>query len=74
MQTKLWHSQLARRNSNILRCLIGLEACSGALHIGRMLSEIGHDVRLILAQYVKPSINGYKNDNCDEEANAEAVS
>ena len=35
-------------------CLIGMEACSGAHHIGRRLTALGHDVRLIPAQYVKP--------------------
>ena len=37
MQTKLSRSQLARRLGNVPRCLIGMEACSSAHHIGRML-------------------------------------
>lgn len=37
MQTKLSRSQLARRLSNLPRCLIGMEACSGAHYIARML-------------------------------------
>jgi transposase len=31
-----------------------MEACSGAHDIGRQLQALGHDVRLIPAQYVKP--------------------
>jgi len=47
MQTKLSRSQLGRRLVTVSPCLIGMEACSGAHHIGRMLEEFGHDVRLI---------------------------
>jgi transposase len=50
-----------------------MEACSGAHHIGRQLAAIGHDVRLIPAQYVKPFLKGHKNDYRDAEAIAEAV-
>jgi transposase len=39
--------------ANIPPCLIGMEACAGAHHIGRQLQALGHDVRLIPAQYVK---------------------
>ena len=35
------------------RCLIGMEARSGSHHIGRQLAAVGHNVRLIPAQYVK---------------------
>src|SRR6266487_360269 len=44
---------------------IGMEACSGAHHIGRQLAAVGHDVRLIPAQYVKPFLKGHKNDYRD---------
>lgn len=73
MQTKLSRSQLERQLVNVPPCLIGLEACSGAHHIGRMLERLGHDVRLIPAQYVKPFLKGHKNDYRDAEAIAEAV-
>jgi transposase len=66
-------SQLGRRLANIPRCLIGMEACSGSHHIGRQLAAVGHDVRLIPAQYVKPFLKGHKNDYRDAEAIAEAV-
>jgi transposase len=41
--------------------------------IGRVLSELGHTVRLIPAQCVKPYVNSNKNDYLDAEAIAEAV-
>jgi transposase len=73
LQQKISRSQLERRLANVPRCLIGMEACSGAHHIGRQLEALGHDVRLIPAQYVKPFLKGHKNDYRDAEAIAEAV-
>ena len=72
-QLKLSRGQLERRLVNVPPCLIGMEACSGSHHIGRRLTALGHDVRLIPAQYVKPFLKGHKNDYRDAEAIAEAV-
>src|SRR5919205_2046895 len=74
----LWRQKLARgrleeRLANLPPCLIGLEACAGAHHVGRRLAALGHEVRLIPAQYVKPFLKGHKNDYRDAEAIAEAV-
>src|ERR1700716_1060942 len=71
LQQKVSRSQLERRVANIP--LFGMEACSGSHHIGRQLAEIGHDVRLIPAQYVKPFLKGHKSDYRDAEAITEAV-
>jgi transposase len=73
LQLKCSRAQLERRLANIPSCLIGMEACSGAHYIGRRLAALGHDVRLIPAQYVKPFLKGHKNDYRDAEAIAEAV-
>jgi transposase len=73
LQLKLSRTQLERRLANVPRCLIGMEACSGSHHIGRRLTELGHAVHLIPAQYVKPFLKGHKNDYRDAEAIAEAV-
>jgi transposase len=73
LQLKLSRGQLERRLANVPRCLVGMEACSGSHHIGRRLAALGHDVRLIAAQYVKPFLKGHKNDYRDAEAIAEAV-
>jgi transposase len=73
LQLKTSRAQLERRLANVPRCLIGMEACSGTHHIGRQLGALGHDVRLIPAQYVKPFLKGHKNDYRDAEAIAEAV-
>ena len=73
LQLKCSRAQLERRLANIPCCLIGMEACSGAHYIARQLVALGHDVRLIPAQYVKPFLKGHKNDYRDAEAIAEAV-
>jgi len=73
LQQKVTRHQLGRRLSNIPRCLIGMEACSGTHYLARQLTALGHDVRLTPAQYVKPFLKGHKNDYRDAEAIAEAV-
>lgn len=50
-----------------------MEACAGAHHIGRQLTALGHEVRLIPAKYVKSFLKGHKNDYRDAEPIAEAV-
>lgn len=55
-------------------CLVALEACAGAHHWGREIAALGHDVRLIAPQYVKPYVKRQKNDAADAEAIAEAAS
>jgi transposase len=73
LRVKVSRSQLERRLVNIPRCLVGMEAGSGAHHIARRIQALGHDVRLIPAQYVKPFLKGHKNGYRDAEAIAEAV-
>ena len=51
-----------------------LEACGGSHHWGRLLSKLGHRVRLIPPQYVKPFVKRAKNDRNDAEAISEAAS
>ena len=59
--------------ANLPPCLVGMEACVGAHHLGRRLKAIGHDPRLMPAKYVRPYSKGQKNDFRDAEAIAEAV-
>ena len=47
---------------------VALEACGGSHHWGRALAALGHRVRLIPAQYVKPFVKRSKNDRNDAEA------
>ena len=54
-------------------CMIGLEACGSAHHWARKLEALGHTVRLIPPQYVKPFVKRNKNDAADAAAICEAV-
>ncbi len=54
--------------------LVALEACGGSHHWGRRLAALGHTVRLIPPQYVKPFVRRGKNDRNDAEAICEAAS
>ena len=49
-------------------------ACGGAHHWGRLLARLGHTVRLMPAQYVKPFVKRAKNDRADAEAINDAAS
>jgi transposase len=59
--------------ANLPRCLIGLEACGGAHHWARELNRLGHEVRLMPPQYVKPYVKTNKHDAADAEGCCEAV-
>jgi transposase len=52
---------------------VAMEACGGSHHWGRALRALGHTVRLIPAQYVKPFVKRGKNDRNDAEAISEAA-
>jgi transposase len=54
-------------------CIVGVEACCGAHHLGRVFAGYGHDVRLMSPEYVRPYVKAQKNDDRDAEGIAEAV-
>ena len=54
-------------------CVIAMEACGGANYWAREMKDLGHEVKLIAPQYVKPYVKGNKNDYNDAEAIAEAA-
>lgn len=53
--------------------LVGLEACSGAHHWARRIEGLGHRVKLMAPQHVKPYVQGNKTDARDAAAIAEAA-
>ena len=74
----LLRKQLKRKDvagffANLEPCLIGMEACGSAHYWGRTLSGLGHTVRLIAPQFVKPYVKTNKSDRNDAEAICEAV-
>jgi transposase len=54
-------------------CLVVMEACGGANYWAREIQALGHEVKLIAPQYVKPYVKGNKNDYNDAEGIAEAA-
>ena len=69
----LRRSQVLQYFANLTDCLVGMEACASAHHWARELGALGHQVKLISPQYVKPYVRGNKNDYNDALAIAEAV-
>ena len=53
--------------------VVGMEACCGAHHLGRVLAAHGHDVRLTSPEYVRPYIKAQKNDDRDVEGIVKAA-
>lgn len=70
--------KISRKNligfiANLSPCLIGLEACGGSHHWVRKFKTMGHQVRMMAPQFVKPYVKSNKNDALDAEAICEAV-
>ncbi len=73
LRKKFTQKQLITFTANMQISLIGMEACSGAHFLGRVLRQQGHNVKLIPAQFVKPFVKSNKIDFLDAGAIAEAV-
>ncbi|MCP3713420.1 IS110 family transposase [Paraburkholderia sp. CNPSo 3274] len=69
----LKRDQMAAFFANLPACLVGMEACGSAHYWARKLQGMGHTVRLIAPQFVKPYVKTNKNDAADAEAICEAV-
>lgn len=54
--------------------VVAIEACGGSHHWARTLQSLGHDVKMLPPQYVKPYVKRGKNDAADAEALCEAMS
>jgi transposase len=59
--------------SKLSPCIIAMEACCGAHHLGRVFSAQAHTVRLMSPEYVRPYVKAQKNDDRDAEAIAEVA-
>ena len=54
-------------------CVVAMEACCGAHHLGRVFAGHGHDVGLTSPESVRPYVKAQKNDDRDVERIAEAA-
>lgn len=66
-------ADLGKMFSTLPACLVGMEACGSAHYWARRLIEMGHTVKLMAPQFVKPYVKTNKNDARDAEAICEAV-
>jgi transposase len=73
LKKALKRAQMAAFFANLPPCLIGMEACGSAHYWARKLQALGHTVKLMAPQFVKPYVKTNKNDAADAEAICEAV-
>ena len=73
LRKQLRRAQMLDYFKKLPPCLIGMEACSSAHYWGRELQKLGHSVKLMAPQFVKPYVKSNKNDANDAEAICEAV-
>lgn len=70
---KLRRAEVLRFFEKLPPCLVGMEACASAHYWAREIAALGHAVRLLPPQYVKPFVKRGKTDAADAEAISEAV-
>src|SRR5438067_5779535 len=73
LRKQLRRTQVLGFFSRLPPCLVGLEACATAHYWARELAALGHELRVMPAQYVKAYIKRNKHDAADAEAICEAV-
>ena len=74
LRRQLRRGQMETFFAGLAPTLIGLEACGASHYWARRLQALGHEVRLVPPQYVKPYVKRGKSDSLDAEAICEAMS
>jgi transposase len=74
LRRKLRRKEMLAFFTKLPPTLIGMEACGASHHWARELCQLGHQVKLIAPQHVKPYIKRNKNDGRDAEGLCEAMS
>jgi transposase len=73
LRKRLGRNALIEFLSKLPPCLIGIEACTGSHHWARLFKQMGHTVKMMAPQFVKPYVRSNKNDRNDARGIAEAV-
>jgi transposase len=68
LKRRVMRDELLAAMARIDRCTVVLEACTGAFYWARKFEALGHQVKLISPQYVRPFVRRQKNDGNDAEA------
>jgi transposase len=74
LRKRLRRNEVERFFESLPPAQVGIEACGASHHWARVLTRLGHEVRLLPPQYVKPYVKRGKNDAADAEAICEAMS
>lgn len=74
LKRTLKRKQVVEYFVNLPKTTVCMEACGGSNYWARKFKSIGHDVKIVSAQYVKPFVKSQKNDYNDAEAIVEASS
>lgn len=73
LQKRLARNKVLAFIAKLPACLIGMEASGGTHYWAREFTKLGHEVRLMAPQFVKPYVQGNKHDDNDAAAICEAV-
>jgi len=73
LQKKLSRDKLLKFIAQLPACKIGMESCGGSNYWAKQFQALGHEVKLISPQFVKPYVKSNKNDRQDAEAICEAL-
>ena len=68
LKRRVMRDQLLEVLAQIKQCTVVVEACTGAFYWARKFEALGHQVKIISPQYVKPFVRRQKNDGNDAEA------
>jgi transposase len=74
LRKKLRRKEMFAFLEKLAPTVIAIEACGASHHCARLLQSLGHSVKVIAPQLVKPYIKRGKNDAADAEALCEAMS
>jgi len=73
LSKRLSREKLVEFMVNLQPCLVGIEACTGAHYWARLFESMGHTVKMMAPQFVKPYVRSSKNDRNDARGINEAV-
>src|SRR5437764_3293844 len=74
LRRRLSRARVIELSSQLPACVMAMDACCGAHHLGRILAAHGHRVRLMSPEYVQPYVKAQKNDESSLAAGGRADS
>ncbi len=73
LKKRLGREGLIEFMAQLPSCLVGIEACGGSHYWARTFQAMGHTVKVMAPQFVKPYVKSNKNDQNDASGISEAV-